>query len=134
MSRFASVLSAIRRQRGFTQLALGERSGIHSTQIARFERGLRPSIDAIGRLSRALDVPALTLAEAAIIDLDPAPAASEQAAVSPNQAGACRGARPPARGGHAPHARLRHQAPRADRTARTGCGRRPNRGALTWKR
>jgi transcriptional regulator with XRE-family HTH domain len=68
-THFALALGTIRRQKGFTLAALGDRSGIHAATLGRYERGLRPSIEAIGRLSHALDVPAATLADAVFTDL-----------------------------------------------------------------
>ncbi len=69
MSQFSHRLVGLRRDRGFTLATLGARAGLHPTQVSRLERGLAPTIEAIGKLAQALDVPAVELADAAIADL-----------------------------------------------------------------
>ena len=73
MSQFSARLSTLRHERGLTLAALGARSGLHPTAIGRLERGLRPTIEVIARLARALGVPASDLAAAAVADLDADP-------------------------------------------------------------
>lgn len=64
--RLGAQLRSIRRQRGMTQEELAERSGYHPTHIANIERGRNlPSLEAIFRLARALDVSAADLVRAA---------------------------------------------------------------------
>lgn len=50
-------LSALRKERGLTQQALGELTGVHMMQIHRYESGgSQPSIDVLKKLARALRV------------------------------------------------------------------------------
>jgi transcriptional regulator with XRE-family HTH domain len=54
---FASKLRAERQQRGMSQEALGQASGITSSEISRIERGVRePRLVTIFRLARGLDM------------------------------------------------------------------------------
>jgi len=69
VSNFSSILAAYRRQRGLTKLSLARLSGIHPSQVSRFERGLRPPIEAIHRIASALNVPPAELADAAFADI-----------------------------------------------------------------
>jgi len=56
---FANRLSAIRKQRGFTQQALAEKADLHIVQICRYETGkAEPTLEALRKITRALNVPA----------------------------------------------------------------------------
>lgn len=59
---FSERLARLRKERGLTQKALAEASGVHATQIQRYESGaFEPTLDALRRLARALAVPADSL-------------------------------------------------------------------------
>ncbi len=62
----AATLQALRMEKGLSQEALGERSGLHPTYISLLERARRsPTIDTIVRLAAALnDKPSSILAAA----------------------------------------------------------------------
>ena len=56
---FSERLARLRKERGLTQKALAEASGVHATQIQRYESGaFEPTLDALRRLARALAVSA----------------------------------------------------------------------------
>jgi transcriptional regulator with XRE-family HTH domain len=56
---FADRLVALRKERGLTQQALGDRSGIHVTLLRRYESGrTQPSLDALRRIALALNASA----------------------------------------------------------------------------
>lgn len=56
---FSERLARLRKERGLTQKALAEASGVHATQIQRYESGAyQPTLDALRRLARALAVSA----------------------------------------------------------------------------
>jgi transcriptional regulator with XRE-family HTH domain len=57
-SQFAANLLRLRVAAGLTQEGLSDRSGLHSTEISRLERGVRdPRLSTIVRVARALGVP-----------------------------------------------------------------------------
>jgi transcriptional regulator with XRE-family HTH domain len=57
-SQFAANLLRLRVAAGLTQEGLSDRSGLHSTEISRLERGVRdPRLSTIVRIARALGVP-----------------------------------------------------------------------------
>lgn len=61
---FGSRVSALRRQRGWTQEDLAERAEIHRSYIAAVETGLRnPTLDVIVKIAQGLDVPVRRLFE-----------------------------------------------------------------------
>ena len=70
---FGTRLRALRRERAFTLASLADASQISKAQLSRYERGLRPSLDAIGRLAPVLGVSVGDLAMAAAADLDAEP-------------------------------------------------------------
>ncbi len=54
---FGAGLLAWRKQRGYTQLALAERSGLHRTFIADVERGVRnPSLQSMAKIAEGLEI------------------------------------------------------------------------------
>ena len=54
----AANLRSLRRQRGLSQEALAQASGIHSSEVSRIERAVRePRLLTVVRIARALDVP-----------------------------------------------------------------------------
>jgi transcriptional regulator with XRE-family HTH domain len=54
---FADRLSALRKERGLTQQALGDLAGVHMMQVHRYEAGAsQPSIEVLKKLARALRV------------------------------------------------------------------------------
>jgi transcriptional regulator with XRE-family HTH domain len=56
--QFALNLRRARDHAGLSQEELSERSGLHSTEISRLERGVRePRLGTIVRLARGLDLP-----------------------------------------------------------------------------
>lgn len=60
---FASIIRKLRRERGWNQDDLAERSGISRTTVAKYETGLkkRPSAETIGKFAKALGVSASVL-------------------------------------------------------------------------
>jgi transcriptional regulator with XRE-family HTH domain len=62
--RFARNLQSARHDRDWSQEKLGDRSGLHPTEISRLERAVRdPRLGTIVRLAKALKVPAAKLLE-----------------------------------------------------------------------
>lgn len=56
---FPERLVALRKERGLSQTALGERIGVHLTQVQRYESGSsQPTLDVIRRMAQALVVSA----------------------------------------------------------------------------
>ena len=56
--QFAANLRRARAEAGLSQEELSERSGLHSTEISRLERGVRePRLGTIVRLARGLGLP-----------------------------------------------------------------------------
>jgi transcriptional regulator with XRE-family HTH domain len=54
---FARNVAATRAKRKLSQTQVSKRSGVHSTEVSRIERGLRdPRISTIIRLARAMEV------------------------------------------------------------------------------
>jgi transcriptional regulator with XRE-family HTH domain len=65
---FAQRLTTLRHQHGLTQQVLAERSGLHISNIRRYEAGTnQPTLDAIRQLTLALN----TTADALIFDPEP---------------------------------------------------------------
>jgi transcriptional regulator with XRE-family HTH domain len=60
---FGSRLRSLRLQRNETLYSLSAKARIGPAQLSRYERGLTPTIDALGRLARALNVDVTELAE-----------------------------------------------------------------------
>ncbi len=61
-AQFAANLRSRRLAAGYTQEDLSGRSGLHSAEISRLERGARdPRLSTIVRLARALDIAASEL-------------------------------------------------------------------------
>lgn len=59
---FPKRLARLRKERGFTQQGLAEQTGVHLTQIQRYEWGnSQPTLDVIRRLATALGVNSDTL-------------------------------------------------------------------------
>ena len=58
-------LEIVRRRRGWTQIKLGRRAGVHSSNISRFEHGLtlQPSNQFKRKIAKALGVPRRALFE-----------------------------------------------------------------------
>jgi CheY-like chemotaxis protein/DNA-binding Xre family transcriptional regulator len=57
LTKFGSIVRTQRRQAGFSQEELADRSGLHRTYVTDVERGVRNvSLDSISRLARALDL------------------------------------------------------------------------------
>jgi transcriptional regulator with XRE-family HTH domain len=55
---FGRRIRTLRQKRGFSQEELAERAQLHWTYVSEIERGRRnPSLNILGRLARALDVP-----------------------------------------------------------------------------
>ena len=69
VSNFARTLGSLRRQRDLTLDGLALSSGVHKSQLSRYERGLRPSLDAIHHIACALGVAPDSLVDAAFADL-----------------------------------------------------------------
>jgi transcriptional regulator with XRE-family HTH domain len=64
VEQFAENVRRIRAQRGLSQEALGDASGLHRTEISLLERGARePRLTTIVRLARALKVKPARLLE-----------------------------------------------------------------------
>jgi transcriptional regulator with XRE-family HTH domain len=58
MGDFGFNLRTARRKRKWTQEELGERSGVHPTEISRIEAGKRdPQVSTVLKLGRALEIP-----------------------------------------------------------------------------
>jgi transcriptional regulator with XRE-family HTH domain len=56
--QFAHNLRALREAKDLSVEAVGEASGLHFTQVSRYERGVRePKVTAIVKLARGLGVP-----------------------------------------------------------------------------
>ena len=56
---FPERLTALRKQKGLTQQALSDRTGIHLTQVRRYEAGTTlPTFEILRKLAVALSVPA----------------------------------------------------------------------------
>ncbi len=56
---FSQRLSALRKERKFTQKVLAQQVGVHVTQIQRYENGsIQPTLDVLRRLALALTVSA----------------------------------------------------------------------------
>jgi transcriptional regulator with XRE-family HTH domain len=54
---FGRNLRRAREQAGLTQEEVAERSGVHSTEISRMERGMRdPRVSTLERLAKALEI------------------------------------------------------------------------------
>lgn len=66
MLTFSARLRSLRGQRHLTQLGLAGRSGVHVAQVSRYENGLRPTLEHVVLLARALDVDARELADPAL--------------------------------------------------------------------
>ena len=57
-SRLGAQVRALRRERGLTLKALGQRAGLSHPFLSQVERGLaRPSLESVQRIAGALDVP-----------------------------------------------------------------------------
>jgi transcriptional regulator with XRE-family HTH domain len=57
-SQLGAQVRALRRERGLTLKALGQRAGLSHPFLSQVERGLaRPSVGSVQRIARALDVP-----------------------------------------------------------------------------
>jgi transcriptional regulator with XRE-family HTH domain len=62
--RLARNLRLLRQAKGFSQEVFADEAGLHRSYISDLERGVRnPSLIAIDKLARALDVPAGRLLE-----------------------------------------------------------------------
>ena len=58
LDHFPEILSSLRRQRGWTQREVAERTGIRATQITRYEKGQSlPTADALKLLADCFGVP-----------------------------------------------------------------------------
>jgi len=57
MQRFGEKLHALRMQRGFTLRELANLLGVHNSHVARIEKGKKPSVELILKISRLFDVP-----------------------------------------------------------------------------
>lgn len=56
--QFGANLRRLRLAAGLSQMQLGDRAGLHFSEISRLERGLRdPRLTTVVRLARALGVP-----------------------------------------------------------------------------
>jgi transcriptional regulator with XRE-family HTH domain len=55
---FAQRLKQARQRKGFSQTELGEKAGVHYTQIGRYEKGALPAADILAGLANALEVSA----------------------------------------------------------------------------
>jgi transcriptional regulator with XRE-family HTH domain len=53
---FAVNLRRLRHARGLSQLTLAVRAGLHPVSLSNAERGLRPRVETLERLARALEV------------------------------------------------------------------------------
>jgi transcriptional regulator with XRE-family HTH domain len=59
LERFAANMKALRAERGWSQEALADRSGLHSTAISKLERCARsPEFQTVVTLATAFEVPA----------------------------------------------------------------------------
>ncbi|HEY0945045.1 MAG TPA: helix-turn-helix transcriptional regulator [Opitutaceae bacterium] len=62
---FGKVLSELRERKGWSQMTLAMKAGLHLNAVSNLERGKRsPSLYTVLLLSRALDVPASKLVAA----------------------------------------------------------------------
>lgn len=60
--QFAANLRRLRLAAGLSQMELGDRAGLHFSEVSRLERGLRdPRLTTIVRLAGALQVPPAAL-------------------------------------------------------------------------
>jgi len=57
MQRFGEKLHTLRMQRGFTLREIADMLGVHNSHIARIEKGKKPSVELILKISRLFDVP-----------------------------------------------------------------------------
>ena len=58
LDHFPEILGSLRRQRGWTQREVAERTGIRATQITRYEKGQSlPTADALKLLADCFEVP-----------------------------------------------------------------------------
>jgi transcriptional regulator with XRE-family HTH domain len=55
VASFSVRLRQLRQQHGLSLQQLAALTGIHTTQLGRFERGLQPRIDAIVRIAKAFN-------------------------------------------------------------------------------
>jgi transcriptional regulator with XRE-family HTH domain len=53
---FAQRLKQTRLERGFSQSELGEKVGVHYTQIGRYEKGSVPASDVLAKMANSLNV------------------------------------------------------------------------------
>lgn len=62
--RFGRNVRDARLRAGLTQEQVGERSGVHMTEVSRIERAARdPKVSTVIRLARAVEVPPAALLE-----------------------------------------------------------------------
>ena len=57
MQRFGEKLHTLRMQRGLTLRELADMLGVHNSHVARIEKGEKPSVELILKISRLFDVP-----------------------------------------------------------------------------
>lgn len=57
MQRFGEKLRVLREQHGFTLREFADMLGVHNSHISRIERGKKPSVELILKISRIFDVP-----------------------------------------------------------------------------
>jgi transcriptional regulator with XRE-family HTH domain len=63
---FSYQLRSLRAKRQLTQAGLAGRSGVHVAQVSRYENGLRPTLEHVVLLARALNVDVRELADPAL--------------------------------------------------------------------
>lgn len=57
MQRFGEKLHILRMQRGLTLRELADMLGVHNSHVVRIEKGKKPSVELILKISHLFDVP-----------------------------------------------------------------------------